>query len=149
METNSEDKSPSTPDQGASTADASMDPAATGPQDAAREAQDPEPDSPDDASFPDPSSLIAMAGMHMETARLLRVLVSVFDAHAWRSMGLVADYSGEVRKDMPSAQLAIDCMSFLLGKCEPTTEEGEKRDLQRRLTDLRMNYVAKLRDGDS
>ena len=99
-----------------------------------------------DDRMPDASSLIAMAGMHMETQALIQVLLSVFHAHAWRSMGLVADYNGEVRKDMPSAQTAIDCLAFLLGKVEGTLEDAEKRDVQRRLMDLRMNYVAKMRE---
>jgi len=103
-------------------------------------------DQPDDR-MPDASSLVAMAAMHMETPALLHVLISVFHAHAWRSMGLVADHSGEVRKDMASAQTAIDCFAFLLGKVEGSLEEGEKRDVQRRLMDLRMNYVAKMREG--
>jgi len=97
--------------------------------------------------MPDASSLVAMAGMHMETEPLVRVLVSVFDMHAWRSMGLVADHSGEVKKDLAAAQTAIDCLAFLLGKIERSLEDGERRDIQRRLTDLRMNFVAKSREG--
>ncbi len=100
-----------------------------------------------DDQMPDPSSLLAMAGIHMETPELIHVLISVFHAHAWRSMGLVADHSGEVKKDMAAAQTAIDCFAFLLGKIEGSLEEGAKRDVQRRLMDLRMNYVAKMREG--
>src|SRR4051794_3200153 len=67
-----------------------------------------------DHQFPDPSSLVAMAGMHLPTEQLIRVLLTVFDAHAWRSMGLVADHTGEVNLDLPSAQTSIDCLAFLL-----------------------------------
>jgi len=105
-----------------------------------------EPGTPDD-QLPDASSLLAMAAMHMETTPLLQVLISVFHAHAWRSMGLVADHKGEVRKDMSSAQTAIDCFAFMLTKIEGALEDSEKRDVQRRLMDLRMNYVAKMREG--
>ena len=98
------------------------------------------------SGMPDASSLVAMAAMHMETSALIHVLVSVFDSHAWRSMGLVATYDGEVKKDMPSAQIAIDCLAFLLGKIEVSLGDSEKRDVQRRLMDLRMNYVAKMRE---
>ena len=100
-----------------------------------------------DHQFPDPSSLVAMAGMHMPTAHLIRVLVTVFDAHAWRSMGLVADHSGEVHLDLPSAQTSIDCLAFLLGKIESYLEATEKRDIQRRLMDLRMNFVSKSKEA--
>jgi hypothetical protein len=97
--------------------------------------------------MPDPSSLVAMAAMHIPTTDLIHVLVSVFDAHAWRSMGFVADHTGEVHKDLPAAQLSIDCLAFLLGKIEGSLEEAERRDVQRRLMDLRMNYVSKMREG--
>jgi len=100
-----------------------------------------------DPLFPDPSSLVAMAGMHLPTAQLIRVLLTVFDAHAWRSMGLVADHSGEVNLDLPAAQTSIDCLAFLLGKIDSSLEATEKRDIQRRLMDLRMNFVAKSREG--
>jgi len=88
-----------------------------------------------------------MAGMHLPTAQLIRVLLTVFDAHAWRSMGLVADHSGEVNLDLPAAQTSIDCLAFLLGKIDSSLEATEKRDIQRRLMDLRMNFVAKSREG--
>jgi hypothetical protein len=97
--------------------------------------------------MPDPSSLVAMAAMHLSTEALLPVLLAVFDHHAWRSIGLVADHTGEAKKDLPSAQLAIDCYAFMLGKVEGKLDESEKRDAQRRLMDLRMNYVAKTREG--
>ena len=97
--------------------------------------------------MPDPSALVAMAAMHMQTLDLLQVLLTVFDAHAWRSMGLVADHTGEINKDLPSAQTSIDCLAFVLGKVEGTLEASDKHDIQRRLTDLRMNYVAKVREG--
>jgi len=100
-----------------------------------------------DHQFPDPSSLVAMAGMHLPTTQLIRVLLTVFDAHAWRSMGLVADHSGEINLDLPAAQTSIDCLAFLLGKVESNLDATEKRDIQRRLMDLRMNFVSKSKEG--
>lgn len=108
---------------------------------------DAESDGPSHHSFPDASSLVAMAAMQMPTGDLIHALIAVFDNHAWRSMGLIADFTGEVQKDMAAAQTAIDCLAFLLGKIESSIDETEKRDIQRRLMDLRMNYVTKLREG--
>jgi hypothetical protein len=88
-----------------------------------------------------------MAGMHLPTVQLIRVLVTVFDAHAWRSMGLVADHTGEVNVDLPAAQTAIDCLAFLLGKIDSSLDAAEKRDIQRRLMDLRMNFVSKSKEA--
>jgi hypothetical protein len=122
-------------------------PEAADPTDASATGGGPEDATPSsEAQMPDPSALVAMAAMHMPTTDLIHVLISVFDAHAWRSMGLVADHSGEVRKDLPSAQVSIDCLAFLLGKVESSLDDAEKRDVQRRLMDLRMNYVAKMRE---
>ena len=64
-----------------------------------------------------------------------------------RAMGLVSDpRTGKSEKDLSAAQLAIDCVQFLIGKVENDLSESERRDAQRRLNDLRMNYVAKLRE---
>ena len=41
----------------------------------------------------------------------------------WRLMGLVPGSSGEIRKDMASAQLAIDSFAFVLGKVDSTLED--------------------------
>ena len=93
----------------------------------------------------DPAMLFSMAAMQMPTRQLALALLSVFDGHAWRSMGLMPDYvSGETKEDLPSAQLAIDAVQFLLSKVESDLPDSEKQEAQRRLRDLRMNYVSRL-----
>ena len=93
----------------------------------------------------DPEMLLSMAAMQMPTRQLALSLVSLFDGHAWKSMGLVADYvTGETKEDLPSAQLAIDIVQFLLGKVESDLSESERQEAQRRLKDLRINYVNRL-----
>jgi hypothetical protein len=96
---------------------------------------------------PDPAMLLSLAASRMDTRTLATVLMSVFDAHAWRDLGLIA-YPGadEPTKDLPSAQLAIDCVQFLLGKVEAGLPDAVRREAQRRLSDLRLNYLAKLRE---
>jgi len=106
------------------------------------------PQSEEDYGRPDPTMLMSFAAMQMDVRSLLRTLTTVFDGQAWRALGLVADpLTGEPKKDLPAAQLAIDAVQFLLGKIEVDLSEGERRELQRRLNDLRMNYLAKLREG--
>jgi len=147
MHPNDDAETESTQESGSSPAEGSETAPSVGTESPGAEGQSEASDQPNDHRMPDPSALVAMAAMHLPTLDLINVLVSVFDAHAWRSMGLVADHTGEVRKDLPSAQISIDCLGFLIGKIETTLEEGEKRDIQRRLMDLRMNYVAKVREG--
>lgn len=97
--------------------------------------------------LPDPSTLLAIAAMQMETSQLAATLIAVFDGHAWRNMGLVArPGTNEIKADLPSAQIAIDCVQFLLSKADANLNDSERREAQRRLTDLRMNYVAQLNE---
>ena len=108
------------------------------------------PDAPEGphSHLPDPTMLLSMAAMQMETPVLATALLSIFDGHAWQAMGLIAHpLIGDMRTDLPAAQLAIDCVAFLLGKVEGCLSEAERREAQRRLSDLRMNYLARRRDA--
>ena len=101
-----------------------------------------------EANLPDASLYLSMAAMHIGTADLVKSLLPIFDAHAWQNMGLIANpITHEANKDLPAAQLAIDTVQFLMGKAEGSLSDTERRDLQRRLNDLRMNYLAKMREG--
>lgn len=107
-------------------------------------------DTDENAFGPDPVTLLAIAGMQTDTLTLAQTLIAIFDGHAWRAMGLMASpKTGETQVDLPAAQLAIDCVQFLLGKVENHLSDSERREAQRRLTDLRMNYLAKLRETGS
>lgn len=108
-----------------------------------------EPTSEEQERFsPNPAMLLSYAAMQMETRDLAVALLAVFDGHAWRGMGLIADpLTGEARKDLPSAQLAIDSVTFLLSKVEGHLADDERREAQRRLNDLRLNYLNKLRES--
>ena len=69
----------------------------------------------DERNLPDPTFLLSMATMQMDSRALLQALIPIFDSYAWRSMGFIADpKTGETNKDMASAQLAIDAVQFLL-----------------------------------
>jgi hypothetical protein len=109
------------------------------------------PDAAAEGDFmPDPATLLVLAAMQMETRRLAEVLLGVFDSHAWRALGLAANpQTGETQQDLPTAQLAIDCVQFLVSKTESGLPDMEKREAQRRLTDLRMNYLARRRESGS
>lgn len=96
--------------------------------------------------LPDPSMLLSYVGMQMDTRDLIKTLSAVFDAHAWRSLGLIADpRTGAINPDLPVAQIAIDCVQFLLSKAEGDLSDEERRDAHRRLNDLRVNYLNKTR----
>lgn len=93
-------------------------------------------------NLPDPTYLLSLAAMQMDTHVLLQALVPILDGHAWRSMGFITDpRTGETHTDLASAQLAIDTIHFLFGKVETYLPESERREVQRRISDLRMNYL--------
>lgn len=108
--------------------------------------------SPEDAEItdddmPDPAFLLSIAAIRLSPMALARTMLAVFDAKAWQAMGLTADpITGEATKDLPAAQLSIDCVQFLLDKVETTFSEEERRDARRRLNDLRMNFLTKSRE---
>ncbi|HLH80503.1 MAG TPA: DUF1844 domain-containing protein [Chthonomonas sp.] len=97
-----------------------------------------------DEGMPSPEILLPLVALQMEVKQLAMALVGVFDAHAWRALGLHANpKTGQTEENLPAAQLAIDCMQFLLSKMEGDLPEQELRELRRRLTDLRLNYAAR------
>lgn len=106
-------------------------------------------DAEDDLSdLPDPAFLLSMVVLRMSPVVLARTLLAVFDAKAWQAMGLTADpMTQEVVKDLPAAQLSIDSVQFFLDKVEQTFTQEERSDARRRLNDLRINYLNKVRES--
>ncbi len=110
---------------------------------------EPHEDSADDekGSFmPDPQMMLSFASMQMDVHGFAGALIPLFDSYAWQSMGLVANVkTGELTKNLAAAQFAIDSVHFLLTKLESTMPSDQVREAQRRLTDLRMNYLTQSR----
>jgi hypothetical protein len=105
-----------------------------------------DPDTGEDPfGMPDPALLIAMAAMQTSPQELLGLLAPAFDSQARRALGLIADtQTGELSPNMDAAKAAIDAVQFCLSRAEPTLDAAEYREMQRRLNDLRLTYVAKL-----
>lgn len=99
-----------------------------------------------DQRLPDPTALLNYVAMQMDSRLLAGGLLGVFASHAWRALGLMPHpVTGDIKMDLPEAQLAIDCVQFLLGKVEKDLPEPERREMHRRLNDLRMNYLDRMR----
>ena len=99
----------------------------------------------DPFGMPDPALLIAMAAMQTSPQELLGLLAPAFDSQARRALGLIADtQTGELSPNMDAAKAAIDAVQFCLSRAEPSLDAAEYREMQRRLNDLRLTYVAKL-----
>jgi hypothetical protein len=75
-------------------------------------------------------------------------MVEELQAQAWMKMGIWKDpISGELRTDLPQAKIAIDCVAALTEVLKPHIPESQRRDLERLLTDLRLNFVQRSAAG--
>ena len=98
-------------------------------------------------SQPDPLFLLSLAAMKLSSRTLALALIGIFDTYAWRAMGMVVNpNTGEEETDLDEAKLSIDLVELLLDRLESDMPETDKRDLHRRLSDLRMNYLAQKKE---
>lgn len=75
-------------------------------------------------------------------------MIEEMQAQAWMKMGLWKDpVSGELRTDLPQAKIAIDCVAALAEVLKPHISDSQRRDLERLLTDLRLNFVQRSSSG--
>jgi hypothetical protein len=76
------------------------------------------------------------------TPGILQMTFGLLSERAWIDMGLVADPgTGEVTKRIDEAKLAIDVVGDLARHMEPLATPDERREIQRVVTDLRLNFV--------
>jgi Domain of unknown function (DUF1844) len=78
----------------------------------------------------------------------LRFCIETLQGLAWIKMGLVATPgSGKIEKDLLQAKIAIDATGDLVTRLHPLISEGEQRELQTVLSNLRINFVQKSQQG--
>ena len=120
------------------------------PDSASEPETSPEPPIEQEREPIDPAFFLSYAAMQMDTKPLLLALAGIFDGQAWRNLGLVADpRTGSLAIDLPAAQIAIDCVQFILSKTESEFSPEERREAHRRLNDLRVNYLSRLNSNAS
>ncbi len=82
---------------------------------------------------------------HAEPVDVVTVALWMIDelqAQAWIKMGLWKDpVTGELHTDLPQARIAIDCVSAMAEVLKPHLSDAQRRDMERLLTDLRLNFV--------
>ena len=87
------------------------------------------------------------AGMGMpelDVPSALRFCVQMLQEIAWMKLGLVASpSSGKIEQDLPQAKVAIDAVGDLATRLNPFADDGERREMQTLLSNLRINFVQK------
>jgi hypothetical protein len=91
------------------------------------------------------------AGIYDVAAYCMGLLIT----ESFQRMGLLADpQTGKATVDLPSARVAIDCVSALaaiLDEPSSTLPDPVRREMKRTLNDLRLNYIDRTRtktEGD-
>ena len=95
--------------------------------------------------LPDPGFLLNMAAVQLHASELMKLLIPIFDQYAWSALGYMPDpRTGETEEDLITAKSSIDAVQFLLSRIESELDNQTLKDMQRRLSDLRINYVNKV-----
>ncbi len=73
---------------------------------------------------------------------LLLMTIFSLEGKAWAYLGLTAHpETKKPKKDLHEAKIAIDSIDVIFKLLEPSLTNEEKKDIQVRLTNLRLNFV--------
>jgi hypothetical protein len=83
----------------------------------------------------------------VETSSALFVCIQLLQDVAWIKMGLTPNINGKIDRDLQQARVAIDALGDLVARLDPRVGDQERRDLQVRLSNLRINFVQQSQHG--
>jgi hypothetical protein len=84
----------------------------------------------------------------LDTYTLIGLFISLLSLKAWQDMGLrIVPGADKIEKDFERAQMAIDCIAYLIDRLEPHVSNGEKTRLRNLLADLQINFVQQSSKG--
>ena len=73
---------------------------------------------------------------------VLKLFANLLSENSWRNLGLVADpVTGEAKKDLKRAKVAIDTIDFIAKKLEEIDVDAS--DIKVFLTQLQINFIKK------
>jgi hypothetical protein len=77
-----------------------------------------------------------------EATALVTTCLSLLAAKAWEALGLVPDpATKKIERNLDDAKLAIDAAAALADVIRPRVSEGERREIETLVTNLRLNFV--------
>ena len=74
--------------------------------------------------------------------------ISMLNGKAWEYLGLIMNSeTKEINKDLKKAKIAIDTVAFLYDQIKDDLNPEDFKRIENLLTNLRMNYVEKLKES--
>jgi hypothetical protein len=88
----------------------------------------------------------APASVYEHIAMIMDQIASV----SWQKLGLQPDIiTGKLDKNLAEAKVAVDLTAHLAGILEAKLDDEDRRRVQSLVTDLRLNFIQKSREGES
>lgn len=79
---------------------------------------------------------------------LLVVMTDQLASVAWQKLGLQPDMmTNQIHRDLPEAKVTIDLVAHLSGLIEGRLDEEDRREMQKLVSNLRLNYVEKSKEA--
>jgi hypothetical protein len=80
----------------------------------------------------------------IDVNQVIMVMIDQMSGIAWQKLGLQNDLiTGKLEKDLGQAKTAVDCVTQLADFILPQLDEGDKRQIQTLISNLKVNYVQK------
>lgn len=83
----------------------------------------------------------------VDAVSALFVCIQLLQDVAWIKMGLSPNINGKIDRDLPQARVAIDALGDLVTRLDPLIDDRQRRDLQVKLSNLRINFVQQSQRG--
>jgi hypothetical protein len=83
----------------------------------------------------------------VDASSALFVCIQLLQDVAWIKMGLSPNLNGKMDRDLPQARVAIDALGDLVARLDTLVDERQRRELQVKLSNLRINFVQQSQKG--
>lgn len=78
------------------------------------------------------------------------IMTDQLSSIAWQKLGLQPDMmTGQIARDLPEAKVTIDLIAHLAGLVDGRLDEEDRREMQKLVSNLRLNYVEKSKEASS
>jgi hypothetical protein len=105
--------------------------------------EDASPPTPTDTPTTDEPSAQVVDIAILPIWQVIPIFMGILDRIAWQRMGLVVNpQTQELEKDMEQARIAINLYEAMFKHLEPKLDEETQKQINSRLTDLKLNFAS-------